>query len=426
MARALGAATDSSAGRPRWTGLARLGGGLAWSLTLIGILVLMVGLNANGMIDLQVYRTGGLAWVEGLPLYAKDFPGDLPGPRLPFTYPPIAAVLFGSLALMPLWLAKALVTTGSFLALTGTLLAATARLARPAEPVLVLGALAAVVAMLLEPVRSTLDFGQINMLLMVLVAADCLAVRNRWLRGTLVGLAAAIKLTPAVFILYFLVRRDWRAAVNTLASFVLFGLLGLVLAPKDTMNYWFDALLDPGRVGGLAYASNQSLRGVLHRINPPAMVESGLWALLSVAVVGIAVLAAHRAVKAGNDAAALVAIAVAGLLVSPVSWSHHWVWAAPALLVLAWALWRARAWKFAPLWGLALLVYTLGPFAWLPQEKDREMQWNLWQHLLGDSYVLLGLGLLIALAFFWRHDTKPEPAPAPSGESVTVAPTGSL
>jgi alpha-1,2-mannosyltransferase len=427
MAQALGTATEGDLGQSSWTSRVRLGSGAAWVLVLIGIPVLLIGVIGSGMIDLQVYRTGGLAWVEGLPLYAKDFPGSLPGPRLPFTYPPIAAVLFGGLALMPWWLSQVLICLGTFLALSGTCLAVAAKLNRRPGLTPSIAAAAAIVAVLSEPVRSTLDYGQINMLLMVLVAADCLAVRHRWLRGVMVGLAAAIKLTPAVFVLYFLVRRDWRAAITTIVSFVFFGLLGLVLAPKDTMDYWFGALLDPSRVGGLAFASNQSLRGVLHRINPPATVELALWALLALGVVVLAVLAARRAVKAGHDVGALIAIAAAGLLISPVSWSHHWVWVAPAMLMVGWSIWRARAWRYLWVWLLAGAVFCLGPFGWLPKEQDREMTWNLWQHLLGDSYVWLAVVLLVVMAFCWHYEAKSDPAPVfGDEESVEVAPTGSI
>ncbi|MBV9844020.1 MAG: DUF2029 domain-containing protein [Kutzneria sp.] len=427
MAQALGADVDGGVGSARWSGLALSVSGIALVLMLIGVPALYLG---SGMIDLQVYRTGGLAWLDGLPLYAKDFPGNLPGPPLPFTYPPIAAVLFGAVALLPMWLAKLLLSAAGLLALAGTCLVVSSRLAASAglrgrsRFALTIGAAAAVVAMSFEPIRATLDFGQVNMLLMGLVVVDCLGVRNQAARGWLVGFAAAIKLVPAVFVLYFLVRKEWRAAANVAVSFVVFGLLGFVFAPKDTMDYWFGVLLaDPSRVGGVAYATNQSLRGVLHRINPPAHVESVLWLLLAAAVVAIAVVAARRAARAGDDVAAVIAIAVAGLLVSPISWSHHWVWVAPAMLMLGWALWRARAWRYLPLWLVAGVVFGFGPFGWLPAEHDREMGWTFWQHLPGDSYVWLGLALEIVLAFFWRRGADGDSKPAVADGSAEITAT---
>ena len=391
-------------GRVRWSaaGLSAL-----WLAALIAIPLLLVGRGEPNMIDLEVYRTGGQAWLDGSQLYAKDFPGTLQGPQLPFTYPPIAAILFGGLALIPLWLGKVLICVATFLAATGTCLAVASKLGFRQAVLLSVVAGSAVVGVLSQPFRSTLDFGQLNALLMVLVAVDCLAVRSDRFRGILIGLAAAIKLTPAVFIIYFLVRRDWRAAIMTIASFAFFTLLGLVFAFRDTKDYWFDALLDPSRVGGLAYATNQSLRGVLHRLHPPA--ESKLWALLALAVLAVAVIAALRAVKARNDVAALVSIATAGLLISPVSWAHHWVWVVPAMMLVGAAIWHASAWRYIPVFLGVGTVFFLGPFNWLPKEQDREMDWNLWQHVVGNCYAWLGLILLIVLAFCWRYDADPKP-----------------
>src|SRR5262249_19523042 len=132
--------------------------------------------------------------------------------------------------------------------------------------VALLAAAAAGAAPLLEPIRECVTFGQINMLLMGAITADCLLRRTPSPRGALIGLAAAVKLTRAAFVLFFLARRQWRPVLVAAASFVAAGLLGLVLAPRDTRAYWFGALLDPARIGGLAFTSNQSLRGLLHRL----------------------------------------------------------------------------------------------------------------------------------------------------------------
>ncbi|MBJ8343234.1 glycosyltransferase 87 family protein [Antrihabitans sp. YC2-6] len=424
MARGLRTAAGKNLAQPRWTSAFQVGSGAAWLLMLIGIPVLLVGLEGSGMIDLAVYRTGGRAWLEDLSLYAKDFPGTLGGPRLPFTYPPIAAVIFGGLAVMPLWVAKTLICAGTFLALSGTCWAVTAKFDLRTGIALPLAGTAAVLAVLSQPFRSTLDFGQVNAFLMVLVAVDCLAVRDRRFRGILVGLAAAIKLTPAIFVLYFILRRDWRAAITTFVSFVAFSLLGFALAPRDTMNYWFDALLDPSRVGGLAYAYNQSLRGVLHRFDPPASVESLLWAGLAVAVLVVAWQAGKRAVNAGNDVGALVAIATAGLLVSPVSWAHHWVWIAPAMLLVGWSIWRANAWRLVPFALAACAIFYIGPFEWLPQENNRELDWSVWEIIIGNSYAWLGIVLLVVMAYFWRYSPS-EAAPAVVDEDSTPTAQGS-
>ncbi|GAA3647448.1 glycosyltransferase 87 family protein [Lentzea roselyniae] len=361
-------------------------------LWFVALAALPIVLAAAGCyyLDLQVYRTGGLAWLKGLPLYI-DFPGTLDGPALPFTYPPIAAVLFSGLTFLPVWASNALVVVVSFLCLSVVCFLVTGRLTQRANVVWTVTAAVSVATLALEPVISTFLFGQINLVLMALVVVDCLAVTDRRWRGALVGLAAAIKLTPLIFLLYFLVRRDWRAALTSVATFAGLAGAGFVLAPKDSAEYWFHALLDPGRVGGLAYMANQSLRGVLHRVNPGQPTETLLWVLLSVIVVVLAVVAAR---KAGNDVVALTAIATAGLLVSPVSWSHHWVWCVPALLALGFV---RRKWAWVTL-GALVVVCLLGPFTWLPHTGDKEMLWTWWQHIYGDAYTWVAIGALVALA----------------------------
>jgi alpha-1,2-mannosyltransferase len=364
---------------------------VVWAVAFVGLPLYKVGWQDSGMLDLEVYRTGGLAWLNGVSLY-DGFPGTLPGPRLPFTYPPLSAVLFSVFAAMPYWLTRGLVTMASFLALSVSTVLVAGRLDNRLK--WTVGPLAAVVTTFaLEPVMSTFDFGQVNLALMALVVVDCLAVKR--FRGVLVGLAAAIKLTPAVFVLYFLVKRDWKAAATSFVSFVGFGLLGFLFAPNDSREYWFSTVFDPSRIGGLAYMNNQSIRGLLHRLSPPPMIETVLWAVLTIMVLALAWRATRRA---ANDVIALTAIGVAGLLASPVSWSHHWVWAAPAFLALGWQLWQTRVWRWAPALIGALAVFWFAPFQWLPHGDDLELTWSLWQHIPGDAYVWLGIGLLAVLA----------------------------
>jgi alpha-1,2-mannosyltransferase len=380
----------------RWS-KARRGARVLWFTALLALPIVLAA-TGTYFTDLQVYRTGGIAWLRDLPLYV-GFPGALDGPRLPFTYPPLAAVLFSGLGLLPVRAANSLVTVVSFLCLSVVCLLVTRQLTRRPNVVWTVTAALPVAAIALEPVRSTFLFGQINLVLMALVVVDCFAVTDRRWRGALVGLAAAIKLTPLVFVLYFLVRGDRRAALTSVASFAGLAGAGFVLAPRDSAEYWFHAVLDPSRVGGLAYLANQSMRGVLHRFNPGQPAETLLWVVLSAIVLLFAVVAARRT---RHDVVALVAIATAGLLVSPVSWSHHWVWCVPAFLALG-LLRRNRS-------GLALgvlvVVFSLGPFNWLPGTGDKEMLWTWWQHLCGDIYPWLAIGALVVLAITGRDRTR--------------------
>ena len=363
-----------------------------WVAALVWLPINLAWLRGAAMLDLEVYRNGGLAWLRGVPLYV-DFPGPLGGPNLPFTYPPIAAVLFSVLAVMPLALSEALVAVVSFLALSTVTVVVAGRLAPSLK--WTLGPAAAALALCLEPVRTTFGYGQVNLVLMALVVVDCLAVKR--FRGVLVGLAAAVKLTPLVFVVYFLVKRDRQSAITALASFAGFAVAGFLLAPKDTVEFWFHAVVNPERITTLSIMTNESLRAELYRLPALASVQSLLWVALAVAVLALAWRAASRA---GNDVLALASIAVAGLLVSPISWDHHWVWVVPAFMAFGWQLWRDRAWRRLPLLLGAAAVFWFGPpYGWLPSSGDQELGWSLWQHLPGAAFVWLGLGMLAVLAF---------------------------
>jgi alpha-1,2-mannosyltransferase len=224
----------------------------------------------------------------------------------------------------------------------------------------------------------------------------------------LIGLAGAVKLTPVFFVLFFLPRRQWRPVFTAAASFVGSGLLGFILAPSDTRAYWFGALLDPSRVGRVAYASNQSILGALGRLALPGAVATSLWVLLSLATVALAWVVVVQARQAGEELTALLAVAVAGLLVSPISWAHHWVWIAPALLLLTPLARRRR--QLLLVTGLPVFaVFATGPPWSLPSDNDLEKHWTWWQHLIGDSYVLIGLLFLVLAAFLMRWPTGGEP-----------------
>jgi alpha-1,2-mannosyltransferase len=322
----------------------------------------------SGLVDLRVYRTGGEVWLSGGRLY-DGFPSELP-----FTYPPFAAVLFSAMALPPWPVAVALWTAAGLVLFTVACQVAARHDTLPRT-----GLGLAATSLLLEPVRGTLELGQVNLLLIGLVAADCLLPCTPWPRGLLVGLAAAVKLTPAVFVLFFLSRRRWRPALTAAATFAVCGGLGWALAPRDSERFWFHAVLDPQRVGGLAYSGNQSLHGLLFRLGTPDLVWPALCAV-------VLVLTTVLLPRVRDDLTAVVAVAAAGLLVSPVSWSHHWVWVAPALLVLHG---RTRV--------VVALVFAVGPHWLLPKTSDRELDWTWWQHVVGNTYVWLALAFLVAL-----------------------------
>jgi alpha-1,2-mannosyltransferase len=276
-------------------------------------------------------------------------------------------------------------------------------------------------ALAFEPVRTNLGAGQVNVLLMALVAADCLAPRGRRHRGLLLGLAAAVKLTPAAFVLFLVLDRDRKAALRGGASFAAATALGFLFAGRGSVTYWTGTVWDTGRIGGDDYASNQSIMGVLSRFDVPQPLRGHLWLGLAALVLVLATAGTRRALAAGRTGIALGVNATAELLVSPVSWAHHWVWAVPIVLALALTAVRERArWARVPAVA-GSVVFVLSPQWWFPSQGDRERLWPLWQQLVGDSYVWFGLAFL-AVAALVRHDRTPRPEPVAAPVPALSAP----
>ena len=320
---------------------------VAWAAVMVATLAYVLSRPQGWSLDLRVYRNGGDALLHRLPLYVDGFAKPLGGPDLPFTYPPIAAVLFSGLSVVPEGLQNPLVVASGFVVLTVVCVAVVGKV-RPGLK-WTAGPVAAIGALTLDPVWMTFGYGQINLFLLGLIVVDCLLVTDRRWRGVLVGVAAAIKLTPAIFVLYFLVRRDRRAAVTSVATFAALVVVGFLAAPKDSVQYWFHSLLNPERIGDLSLSTNQSLKGLLRDLGLAPGLETVLWATLAAVTVAVAVFVARRT---RDDLAALFTIAAAGLLVSPVSWLHHWVWSVPVLVYLAV---RGNAW---PAFVAVLLVFV--------------------------------------------------------------------
>jgi alpha-1,2-mannosyltransferase len=321
------------------------------------------------------------------------------GARLPFTYPPVAAVLLSPLAMVPMAVASAVLTAASAGLLALVLRACLRSLDQTGEH---LGGWAVwwllPPALLLEPVRNTLTYGQVNILLMALVAMDCLAPSARWPRGSLVGLAAAIKLTPAAFVLFFLLRRDWRAAGMAAGSFLAATAVGFTLAWHDSVQYWTRTVFDASRVGGLPYAANQSVVGVLTRLGLSHSDLAAFWLLVAIAVVVAAWRGMRRCFAASQDCLALSLNGLAALLISPISWSHQWVWCVPALVALAAVGLRHRAWGLLAATAAGLVIFAIGPQWLLPNGHFRELGWSAWQQIIGSAYVGFAAIILVIAA----------------------------
>jgi alpha-1,2-mannosyltransferase len=349
-------------------------------------------------IDLDVYRIGSQVWLRHGDLYGL-LPATGSGVHLPFSYPPIAAVLLAPLALMPFAAADTVLTLATVatmaLVLRMFLQSAAGREAGSWRTVCWLLPL----ALFLEPVRNTLWYGQVNVLLMALVTADCLLPEVRWPRGALVGLAAAVKLTPAAFVLFFLCRGDRRAALTVAASFGAVSAAGFALSWHDSVRYWTSIIVQTGRPGSPAYAANQSIEAVLARagLDPHTPAGMATWLALSAVVLALAWRGMRRALAlAGpSDAWALTLNALAALLISPISWSHHWVWVEPALLALAVVSVRGRH-RAGPATAVAgLVLFAASPQWWFPNGDNREIHWAAWEQVIGSSYVIAAVAVLL-------------------------------
>jgi alpha-1,2-mannosyltransferase len=381
-------------------------------------------------IDIDIYQMGGRAWLDGRPLYSGDvlFPTPI-GLKLPFTYPPLAAVAFCPFAWLGMPAASVAITLITLvllvvsvaIVLSGLDVWTTSRLL-PGPGWLRQLWLAVMIVypatIWLEPITSNFAFGQINVVLMTLVIADCVPRRTPWPRGLLLGLGIALKLTPAVFLLYFLLRRDNRAGLTALASFAGATLLGFVLAWRDSLEYWTHTVHNTERIGGAALNTDQNIAGALARIGLSENLRFALWVAGCLLVLALTVWAIRRVLRAGEPVLAVICVALFGLVVSPVSWSHHWVWMLPAVLVTAVLAWQRRnvALAVVSAAGVALMRWT--PIDLLPQHHETTAVW--WRQLAGMSYVWWALaaialaGLTVTAKTVPQHTTARSPAPVPA------------
>jgi len=401
-----------------------------WLATAAGALTLAIAVwflytdYKPFMNDFEVYYYGGGRVLET----GEGGVNELYAPRdgLPFTYPPFAALLFAALATMDFG-ASSMLFIGAALAGAAVVAGWLARhyfgmrtwRAAFADYRFRTTALVGTGAiLLLGPWRDTFVFGQINIILMGVILADFAlygksrAGEIRWPAGLLIGLAAGVKLTPLAFGLYFLVRRDFKALGWMAAGF--FGSIALSWAvlPNASLTFWTKILPDTGRIGGPGYVDNLSVKGLLLHIGmPDSTLTSLVWLGLSLALVVLAGLVIKWAVDADENFIAVSATAVLMLLISPVSWSHHWVWVAVALPSMAFAMHRvpSRNGRMRTA-GWVIVVFSTIAFYMTPKNlavwagaaewgKDPQTQWQLTVSSLG---VVCGIAMLAYWALAYR------------------------
>ncbi|MEU6894602.1 glycosyltransferase 87 family protein [Streptomyces sp. NPDC046557] len=321
---------------------------------------LTVAFCAADMFDLRVYREGAPGVLTGHLYDFRLVRADPGAPPLPFTYPPFAALVFLPLAYVPWWLTQVVWQLLS-LAAAMYLVRGSFALARPGtavEPARVFLWTAAV--LWLEPVSHGLALGQVSLPLAALSMAAALRP-NPLAAGAGIGIAAGIKLTPAGGVVYLLAAGRRRAAVCAAFAFASTVALAALVAPVESWRYWRHLLGDSGRIGPMASVENQSLRGCAARLLGHDGGVAGLWwpgaVLLAAAATGLAL---RAAVLRGDRLAMLLAAQFFVLLASPISWSHHWVWAVPALIWLRYGAPRGRR-----LGGAAVAMWVLAAGTWI-------------------------------------------------------------
>jgi alpha-1,2-mannosyltransferase len=376
-------------------------------------------------VDLHVYVRGGRAVLNGTSLY------NWPDTTNQFTYPPFAGLIFTVVGALPWHLVIGLWSLASLLALPVTIWLTLGALGyRDWETRAGGTLLATAVLFWVAPVLHVIYLGQIELLLMALVLWDLFQPERRRWQGIGVGIAAGIKLVPLIFIPYLLLTRRYRQAVVAAATFVGTVLVGFAL-PADSRAWWLHGLfLQGGRIGFVGRDSNQSLAALITRLAGSVAAGKPIWLPVVALVLIIGLACAALLHRAGQPVAGVLTCALTGLLVSPFSWDHHWVWIVPIVVVLAHYGLRARgALRYAWLTGAVLVAGLFGAWPgalwgqprtagdvfeglvyWPPGTTagqyyrlgDRpwygEYHWHGWQLIVGNLDLLTGLAVFVVAA----------------------------
>ncbi|MET0965636.1 MAG: mannosyltransferase [Nakamurella sp.] len=390
---------------------------------VLHVIVTLLGGDPFLMVDLKVYVDGATHLTDGT-LY--DFFSE--PLHLPFTYPTFSALIFTPMTWLNWTLLRVLWQLASFGAI-GLIAFSMLRLLgragrnapRPIPNVRGIVVTVTALGLWLEPVRTTFNYGQINLFLCALLLAGAASSKNWW-AGATVGIAAGVKLTPAITGLYYLLQKRWSAVFWSVVFFALTVAIGLAFLPSETWRFFTKLMLDPARTGPVWSAINQSLRGALARIAGQDLTN--LWLVFAAAAAVFGIWVTWVCLRAGDRAAGLLAVQFTGLLLSPISWSHHWVWVLPLLLWclfgpqqrLRWVRILAIAWVIAT--G-SYLVSLLIAQQYIGQLASR----HWWQAWLGSIYPVLGV---LTLLLFLVVNLRLRSPVAGNGPSVAAPPDSGL
>jgi alpha-1,2-mannosyltransferase len=268
----------------------------------------------------------------------------------------------------------------------------------------------------LDPMYQTLFLGQINLILLALILTDVWRVSQGRDAGIGVGIAAAIKLTPAIFIVFFLLARRTKAAFIAAGTFILCGLIGFLIAPRASKLYWEHLSHDTKRVGA-PYISNQSPYAAAIRIAGGQGHIGTWWIIIPLAFAVIGLTAAAILARRQDWLGATAVTGTTGLLVSPISWAHHWVWILPALVLLVRNGHRITA-------AIGYLLFALAPFWHTPHSGGpREYGFHWLQTLVANCFLIAGLAFLAYMVWYAyrsRGLAQPGRAPGTQGQAEDI------
>jgi alpha-1,2-mannosyltransferase len=375
---------------PRWL-MTRRGRQVAGAVLAAQLITVTVFALVYRPFDLRIYLWGGRAVWHGPALYHVLVAGNW------YTYPPFSALAFTPLSTLPGWLVSLAWELASVAALAWLLRACLMLGGWPVSRALT--AWATVAALCLEPVYHTLYLGQVNLFLTAAVVWDIRRLAAGKTAGWATGAAAAVKLLPGLFIFVYAAAGRWRDAARAAITFAACTAAGFVADPSASRLYWTKLWHDTTRVSAI-YISNQSAYGAIARL--AGTTKLGLWPMAlaaALAAAGLAVAACQA--RDGNWLHAAATAGVTTLVASPISWTHHWTWAAPALLVLLIRPNAARTAAAAAGW----LLFAIAPMWFTPWHGDSaEYRWHGLTTVVANSFLLAGLAYLTWTAWAtWRE-----------------------
>ncbi len=444
------AETGPAVGRPRQLPWRRILGSVG---LILAALFFALALTAY-LVDQAVHPRGVLTWYDlnvynDAGLITRQLPSILYTwelqPGVQFTYTPFAALVFAGGSLVPFLTLRWIMTIASLAAIPLTAWLTLGAMGRRGAGRI--GAALAVSALALwtEPVVRALYLGQIEPLLMLLVVWDLTRPDSKRWKGIGIGIAAGIKLAPLLFIPYLLLAGKVRQAAIAAGTFLATIVLGFIALPGPSASYWLTGyFMRPGRTGSVRSLVDQSLLGLLARLYGNVVPAQPVWLPLALAVAVGGLVGGAILTRTGRQAQGWTLVGITSVLVSPISWDHHWVWLVPVLAMLAGLAMKARPLARSAYLAAIVLIAAVtaawpwqfsGPQAYIPErgllgwfvqppEVTQIVVVHGWQLLTWNLWIAVGiviyLGLLAAAVRARRTRTRRELTPV-TGQSPVDA-----